>query len=147
MSWAIERQEILGQIQSSDLIFTDITNTYKLTHYYDHEPRVFYVKSTIKPEIMEALIAYIQYEMSNVEMEYSMDQTEVIYILKEFYNAADSKRGKNMTHIDLYWNWEKWCGAARELQSVELFKRDGLKEKLKDMYSGDQKNEWLTNNK
>ncbi|ATF13583.1 hypothetical protein A616_16835 [Brevibacillus brevis X23] len=63
-----------------------------------------------------------------------MDQTEAIAILKDFYSVQECKRSKS-TQIDLYYNWEWWCGVAEQLSGVKLFHREGLVEKLKQLYS------------
>lgn len=134
MSWINEREEIINRIKCSETIHSEQVFTYKLTHYYDFEPRPHYFKSNVSPDVMDALIAYIQFEMDDIEMAYSIDQTEVINILCEFYQARESKRGKSMHHIDLYYNREKWCGVSDEVQNIELFQRKGLKERLKEMH-------------
>lgn len=129
MDWKTQRHALINRIKTGANLYTSDTYVYRLTHSYDHQPRNFYVKTNIVPEVMDALIAYIQFEMSEIEMEHDTDQTEVISILKQFYNAQDSKRSKSV-HIDLYYNWEKWCGATEEIQNIEPFHREGLKEAL-----------------
>lgn len=139
MYWISEREAILEQLENIQSLNGNDAYTYKLTHYYDHKPRPHYFKSNINPNIMDALIAYIQFEMFETVMSGDMNQSDVILILKEFYQASDSKRGRQMVHIDLYLNWEKWYGFADRLSGIELFKREGLEKRLKEISSKDKR--------
>lgn len=123
----IERINALTDLHSKE------TYTYRLTHRYDHTPRKFYIQANIPPFVMDALIAFLQFEAAEKLQEYNMDQIEAIAILKDFYNVQECKRSKS-TEIDLYYNWEWWCGVANQLSDVKLFQRDGLLEKFKQLY-------------
>jgi hypothetical protein len=98
-------------------------NPYCLTHYYDEKLRRFYVEAPYDFDTFQAICAYIQYELSELDMTYSMDQTEVIEILETFYDCKKVKRTR-ASQVDLYYNWEYFCGVG--LQEVECLKRDGM---------------------
>ncbi|MCM3273978.1 hypothetical protein [Paenibacillus elgii] len=98
---------------------------YCLTHTYDLRPKRFYVEAPYSHDVFEAICAYIQFECSEMEETYSMDQTDVIEILEKFYECKKVKRAKAIK-VDLYYNWECFCGSG--LQSVECLKRSGMNE-------------------
>lgn len=101
---------------------------YCLTHTYDEKKRRFYVEAPYDTEEFEAICAYIQFECSEIEESFSMDQTDIIEILENFYDCKKIKRTR-ATQVDLYLNWEYFCGSG--VQSVDCLKRTGMDEYFK----------------
>ncbi|GMX64535.1 hypothetical protein Elgi_38040 [Paenibacillus elgii] len=116
----VEQLKKLSEIPEENKMYS-----YCLTHTYDEKPRRFYVEAPYKSDVFEAICAYIQYECSELEETYSMDQTDVIEILDIFYGCKKSKRAISY-QVDLYLNWEYFCGS--QLQTVECLKREGMNE-------------------
>ncbi|OMD76848.1 hypothetical protein [Paenibacillus odorifer] len=116
--------------QWTDLKKTRTSQLYALTHTYDTElNRKLYIKAPYDYEIFNAICAYIQFECSELESSYGMDQTDVIEVLEAFYNCSSSfsiekKKMKKAKIVDLYINWEQHCGSG--IQEVEVLKRDGM---------------------
>lgn len=122
-------KEIVSRLKEFDQIpKSAMTHDYCLTHTYDEENRKFYVESPYDSEEFEAICAYIQFECSEVEESYAIDQTEVIEILEKFYDCKQSQQS-TAAEIDLYENWEYFCGS--DVQSVECLKRDGMNDYFK----------------
>ncbi|MNW32182.1 hypothetical protein D3C74_91190 [compost metagenome] len=107
--------------------------TYVLTHTYDHEPRSFFISAPYSFNHMNALIAFIQLESSDIEETYGMDQTEVIKVLSTFYDCQSLEiEDENASEIDLYTNWETWAAPYGDvIQEIPQFKREGLADLLK----------------
>lgn len=109
--------------QLNELPKTQNMIPYCLTHTYDEKVRRYYVEAPYMPDVFEAICAYIQFECSEIEETFSMDQTDVIEVLEKFYGCNKIKRTR-ANQVDLYLNWEWFCGS--DIQSVECLKRDGM---------------------
>lgn len=62
-----------------------------------------------------------------------MDQEDVLEVLEKLYDctgkfSATKEELEDAVEIDLYINWEVYCGCAEDIQSIELLHREGLKE-------------------
>lgn len=130
--------DILNEVLQRDTLFDDNHYTYHLTHTYDKEPRKIIITSNIEPYAMDLLIAYIQYQASEIDMSYGMDQEDIQRIIKEIY--SESKKKDNVYNmdltpceIDLYINWEWWCGRADQVMNIELFHNQKLKTMLEEI--------------
>lgn len=119
-------KEITSRLkQCTQIPKSESNHVYCLTHTYDENPRRFYVETPYNADEFEAICAYIQFECSEIEQSYSMDQAEVIEILEEFYDCKKIKRVK-ATEVDLYENWEYFCGS--DIQSVDCLKRERMED-------------------
>ncbi|ATF13584.1 hypothetical protein A616_16840 [Brevibacillus brevis X23] len=56
------RLKLIERINTLTNLYSEETYTYRLTHQYDHTPRKFYVQAKIEPLVMDALIAFLQFE-------------------------------------------------------------------------------------
>ncbi|MFB5678792.1 hypothetical protein [Paenibacillus terreus] len=122
---------LVEELKHAETIKDKEQHTFVLTHTYDQETRLFFFRGPYAEETMNALIAYIQHKGSEIDMAYGMDQTEVITVLKKFYDCSDTDLSMGATEIDLYINWEQWAGA--DLLNVAPFEREGLDEFLKTL--------------
>ncbi|QDX94666.1 hypothetical protein EEL30_21740 [Brevibacillus laterosporus] len=129
-------KQIVECLKHGISIYSDKIYTYGLSHTYDIEKRTLYVQSRINPIHMDALIAFIQFEMSEkVDECYSMNQEDVISVLHKFFGVIklDNKQKYSKSfEIDLYCNWESWCGSR--VWEVEQFKIEGMIEELQKIY-------------
>ncbi|MGC6589089.1 hypothetical protein ACPV3A_29610 [Paenibacillus sp. Dod16] len=140
--WGIrykDRQEVLDTVFQQENIFTATHYTYHLTHTYDREPRRILLSSTIEPYTMDLLIAYIQFVASDIDMHYSVDQEDVIRVVKDLYsnqaqvNTNVINLDPTPCEIDLHINWEWWCGQYDRIMSHKLFHNDRLQNMLDEI--------------
>ncbi|QNR65402.1 hypothetical protein IAQ67_16030 [Paenibacillus peoriae] len=125
------RKEFVQSLMSLDeLKKLDDNHVYYLSHTYNNDPnRKVYFKAPYDLDTINAVCAYIQFECSEIEMSYSMDESEVIEILEKFYDcsstfSADNGDVKTAQNINLYINWETHCGS--NVQTVNSLKRKGM---------------------
>ncbi|WP_145142101.1 hypothetical protein [Paenibacillus sp. Y412MC10] len=140
--WGIrtrEKLDVMNSVFQQDTLFSESHFTYHLTHTYDKEPRKIILTSTIEPYTMDLLIAYIQFVASDIDMQYSIDQEEIKRIVKELY-SNHSRPDDNLykldptpCEIDLYINWEWWCGQADSIMSYPVFHNDRLQSILEEI--------------
>lgn len=128
-------KRVVEYVKSKNELKDDKDYIYFLTHTYDEESRKIWVKAPYKPETFEVICAYVQYECSDIEQSFSMDQTDVIKVLEQFYDcsgtfSAAKEDKRKAVEIDLYENWEIYCGLAGDIQDIDLLRRDGMKEVL-----------------
>ncbi|OMF76663.1 hypothetical protein [Paenibacillus glucanolyticus] len=142
IEWGIrykDRQEVLDTVFQQENIFTATHYTYHLTHTYDREPRRILLTSTIEPYTMDLLIAYIQFVASDIDMHYSVDQEDVIRVVKDLYsnqaqiNTNVINLDPTPCEIDLHINWEWWCGQSDRIMSHKLFHNDTLQNMLEEI--------------
>ncbi|MBG9776126.1 hypothetical protein [Brevibacillus laterosporus] len=131
------RKQVVEGLKHGVSIYSDKSYKYGLAHTYNLEKRTSYFRSRINPIYMDALIALIQFEMSEkVDKCYSMDQEDVINILSKFFGVIklDKQQKYNRSFvIDLYCNWEMWCGSR--VWEVEQFKKEGMIEELQKIFN------------
>lgn len=121
----------MSTIHSEDSVFT-----YKLSHTYDIEPSRTVVQTTIIPEAIDVLTAYIMYKAAEFDDHFDMENEELAKILVKFYgafNGIESDDCQIDENFDLYLAWEKYCGRVDDIYSIELFHRDGLDEYLEEL--------------
>jgi hypothetical protein len=117
------RESIIEQVKGLDSFTGDKFLTYKLSHTYEIEPTPIYVKSKIAPDTMNLLIAYIQFEGAEIKEEYGLGQEEVVPLLTKYFDVeVVSERKRGLYNIDLYENWEIWCGVADKVMELDFFK-------------------------
>ena len=126
-----DRDDVINEVLLRDNLYSDIHYTYHLTHTYDNEPRRIVVTSTIEPYTMDLLVAYIQFHACDIDSRHGMDQVEVKRILKELYSGTQQKNNMytmdpTPCEIDLYVNWEWWCGKSDRVMDCTLFQNDRL---------------------
>lgn len=124
------RDNVVERLKRTDVLKDGNGNHYVLTHTHDRSPRHFYVIAPYSTDTMNALVAFIQQEASNIEETYGMDQADVIEVLTKLYGCeASSEKLENAYEIDLFLNWEMW--ASSDVLSIPALKRDGLTEILR----------------
>ncbi|MDN4067667.1 hypothetical protein QYF50_07145 [Paenibacillus vini] len=134
-----DKQDVLSEVFQHDSLFSATHYTYHLTHTYDNEPRKIILSSTIEPYTMDLLIAYIQFVGSDIDMHFSIDQEDVKRIVKELYSNPSETDNNVYTldptpcEIDLYINWEWWCGQSDRIMSHTLFHNDRLQNVLEEI--------------
>ncbi|MFC5402352.1 hypothetical protein [Cohnella soli] len=100
---------------------------YALTHTHDESPRQFYIKAPYSEDTMNVLIAFIQFASSELDECFGMDQADIIDVLKELYDCEPSQDPlPDAAEIDLYLNWEIWCGVGDRVQALEYLGHDRL---------------------
>jgi hypothetical protein len=101
-------------------------------------------------DTFDVIVAFIQYECSEIEESFGMDQENVIKVLEKFYGCKELETPNRTSYyeVDLYENWEMFCGTADQIQSLELLKREGLKELLMEFVEAfyQSKPEWRPKN-
>ncbi|MGM1023196.1 MAG: hypothetical protein ACQEXV_22420 [Bacillota bacterium] len=132
-------KKVIEKLKQAESLKDGKHYAYVLSHTYDQDPtRLFYFRAPYSEEVMNALIAFIQYQCSAIEITYSMDQTEIVEILTTLYDCTESKEPiLNATKIDLYVNWERWVHP--DLRTVSLFMRDELNSMLHNFLLEDVK--------
>ena len=111
---------------------------YHLTHTYDIGDNSVRFSANIAPHVVDLLLAYIQFECSDIDNCYSMSQSELMSIVADLYGEVGiHSKTEETKEIDLYVNWETWCSCAEEVQKIELFKRTELSDRLESII-----NEW-----
>ncbi|MFB5758949.1 hypothetical protein [Paenibacillus medicaginis] len=131
------RKEFVQSMMSlSKLKKADEYCVYYLTHAYNIDPnRKLYFKAPYNYETINSICAYIQFECSEFDMSYTIDEAEVIEILENYYDcsssfSAEKEDIKKVKGIDLYINWESHCGS--NVQSVNCLRRDGMEKYFKE---------------
>lgn len=115
---------------------------YVLTHTHDESPRKFYLKAPYSEDTMNVLIAFIQFESNDIDDIYGMDQCDVIEVLKALYGCEPIQESlPEATEIDLYLNWEIWCGVSDRVQALSYLGHEQLKSMLQGFI-----NSWLSTN-
>ncbi|WP_339193836.1 hypothetical protein MKY95_18920 [Paenibacillus sp. FSL P4-0176] len=129
------REEIVQLVTKKKNLTQKKINIYCLTHTHDTEPREYWVKAPYSVNVFNTLVAYIQFELSDIEQSYGMDQEDLIKILEQFYDCKQTEKPDRGTYfeIDLYYNWEYFCSAYDDVQKIESMRRLGLKEALADI--------------
>ncbi|WP_063562920.1 hypothetical protein [Paenibacillus sp. O199] len=125
---------VMGKLKLKD----DKLKLYYLTHTYDEKQSRVWVKAPYDQETFEVICAHIQYECFEIEESYGMSQEDVLKVLENLYECSgtfsstkDEKR--KAIEVDLYQNWEIYCGLANDIQDIELLKRAEMNETLKDI--------------
>ena len=128
------REELIEKLKKKKNIKSSKFSFYGLTHTHDHdENRVVYVSAPYSYHTMVALLAFIQFEGCEICQEYDLDQDDIIEVLEKLYDCkkVSALEVKSYQKIDLYLNWELFCGAYDEIRSIDHFKIDGIVEILK----------------
>lgn len=127
--------DIVEYVQTKGNLESDVNYLYFLTHTYDEQQRKIWVKAPYDYETFNVICAYIQFECAEFEQSFSIDQTDVLEVLKKYYDCTgnfsvvkeDKRKAKE---INLYLNWEQFCGCAEKIQSIESLHREGMNELL-----------------
>ena len=129
----MKNQELKDQLS----VYGDLEYYYRFSHAYDHEPATpVYLESKVQFHTMEVLVAYLQFECSDIEESFDLGQENLANILVKFFDGkivTADLLSKSSYEIDLYLNWEEWCSMASIIQEMELFERDGLKDYLREL--------------
>lgn len=127
-------KEVVELISKKKKLKSTKERTYCLTHIYDEKPRNFWVLAPYSLEVFETICAYIQYECSDIEQSYGMSQEDIVKALEQLYEckAIETPRAGRYYKVDLYENWEIYCGQAGEVQKIETLKREGLRDLLEE---------------
>lgn len=121
------RERILQSLSQGELPKADPARAFVLTHTHDESQRQCYLRAPYTRDVLNVLIAYIQFQSSDLEDVYGMDQTEMVEILCELYDCEAFQEPILVAEeIDLYLNWEEWCGLAEEVQSLSVFSKERL---------------------
>lgn len=131
----MNKTEVVEYAKNKEDLKSDKCYIYYLTHTYDEKSRKIWVKAPYEQEIFEVICAYIQYECAEIEESFSMDQKDVLEVLEKHYgctgNFSIAKEDKKKAQeINLYHNWEIYCGKAEDIQNIASLRRDGMKELL-----------------
>ncbi|QHW35554.1 hypothetical protein GZH47_32225 (plasmid) [Paenibacillus rhizovicinus] len=130
------REAILNELAKCDdvnrLMQGMTTRThFVLTHTHDESPRPLYLNGPYTADAMNVLVAFIQLESWELEETYGMDQTDVAGVLTQLYGCHVSETPlAKPVEIDLYLNWEEWCGVADQVSALQVFQNERLREVL-----------------
>lgn len=132
-----EREEMINSIASKTDIKSDKQYVYYLCHTYNHDVnKKVWVKAPYDQETFDILCAYIQFECAEIKESCSMSEEDILNVLEQYYDCTGSfsisrNEKKKAVEVDLYENWEYYCGEAVRIQKIESLKREGLTEQLK----------------
>lgn len=131
----MNKNEVVEYVENKKFLKSEKDFIYYLTHTYDEEPRRVWVKAPYDQETFEIICAYIQYECSEIEESFSMDQKDMLEVLENYYDCTGNfsiakEDKKKAIEIDLYENWEIYCGLADRIQNIELMHHNGMRELL-----------------
>ena len=120
--------EQINKVNKLKSIYGKREHYYVFTHTYDTiTPTPVYIKSNIRPKLMDLLVAFIQFKASNILMEYEIYQTDLKDLLIKHFNCEEVMYvNHTFTEIDLYLNWEYWCSVAENVESINHFNKTEL---------------------
>lgn len=137
-----KRDQAVERIQGLSTIYGEEKFIYKISHFYDIIPFDAFVSVNIAPENMQMLVASIQFLGHEMDHSFSLDQRDVVKLIKKHFNgktvSKKAKESQPVYKIDLFENWEDWCGRAGELVLVEGFELGKIVEDLKKIVEGDK---------
>ncbi len=128
-----KRLEIINKLKKKKNIKFKNLYLFGLTHTYDHDSnRIEFVAAPYSYDTMNILLAHIQHEGAKISQEYSLDQDEIIEVLEKLYGCkrVNTIEDKSYYKIDLYINWEQFCGVMGEIENIEQIKNHGIEEIL-----------------
>lgn len=128
-----KRERIIDHVKGMENLYSTEEYVYHISHMYSVEPSKTYVKTKLRSEVVDLFIAYLQYKSSEHYMEYSLEEEKAADILVKYFNAEKVNAKKYDYDIDLYENWEYWCGIADKVLSIQRFNLKGLDEEIKQM--------------
>jgi hypothetical protein len=130
-------KQVVEYVESLTQLKSDREHIYYLTHTYNLDKnKKVWVKAPYQPEVFEVICAYVQYELAEFDQSISMDEEDLLEVLEKLYDctgkfSCTKEEKKQAIEIDLYENWEIYCGQiAKRIMNMELLKRDGLNELL-----------------
>ncbi|MGP3788446.1 hypothetical protein [Paenibacillus sp. 1A_MP2] len=129
------RENRLHEVLQKKKLNSHTLYAYMLTHTYGFEDTICIMNSSIEPQIMEFLIAYIQLQASDIDPHYGMSEDEVMDIVLMLYDNPVEiiEYDPDICEIDLFLNWETWCGYDKEIMDMELFRQDELQSVLRNI--------------
>lgn len=137
-----KRDQAVARIQELTSIYEEEKFIYKISHFYDIIPFDAFVSVNIAPENMQMLVASIQFLGHEMDHSFSLDQRDVVKLIKKHFNgkmvSKKAKESQPVYKIDLFENWEDWCGRAGELVLVKGFDLSKIVEDLKKIVEGDK---------
>lgn len=129
--------ERLRAIEEMDSITGELYYNYELIHEYDIDRTPLHFQTNIAPNVMNPLIAYIEFQIeSSIDDSISADKEDIIQVIDEFYGNITPLDGHHFSYqmckINQYYNREYWCGSTLASE-FKPFKREGLSEYLKSI--------------
>ncbi|PZT57362.1 hypothetical protein [Paenibacillus silvae] len=130
-------KQVVEMAKDKNELKDDKFNLFYLTHTYDEKQSKVWVKAPYNAETFEVICAYIQYECFELEDGYGMGQEDVLKVLEKFYGCSGTfsvskEEKKSGIKIDLYENWEIYCGLANDIQNIKTLKREGMNDLLSE---------------
>ncbi|WP_338657319.1 hypothetical protein V6B14_22395 (plasmid) [Sporosarcina psychrophila] len=133
------RQEQIKKVDESKSIFGKKEYYYLLNHTYDLKPSSICFKSKINFEAMELLVANLQFKAEGIKEPYSFEQSDMRNILIDHFQCEGEPESPRVyNHIDLYLNWEKWCGVADLVSSIGHFQKEEVLRDLEKLINIEQ---------
>ena len=128
-----ERELIIKTIKELESLYSPNGTIYYLSHFYSIEPSKTYIKSTLPSRVVNLFIAYLQFKASEYLEEFSLGEEQAADMMVKYLKAEKVNDIQPNFEIDLYFNWEDWCGTADKITSLDVFNFNGLDEDLKQM--------------
>lgn len=130
----LTREDQIKKVMDAKSIFGKKENYFVLSHTYDTSVSLVLLKSKMTNLSMELLVAYLQFKADEIKHAYSFHQTDMEAILvRHFQCEKPPYYPEKWKHIDLYENWEKWCGISGMVDSIHHFKDENVLSDLENL--------------
>lgn len=124
-------EEIIHLVKNNNSLFQPFPYSYCLV--FKGEQPIFFT-SNIYPEMMDLIIAYIQFIASGINEFYGLEQTDIVDIINTLYQPKHKEPNREDIEgeyvFDSFYNWEYWSAYANKVQTIDLFHHEKLNEKL-----------------
>ncbi len=104
---------------------------YRFTHYFGFPEDVVTLVSKLPPPVMEVVIAHVQYVSGEPGGANALDNREVASVITHVYGGrviSAHPHNQAMIVIDLYYNWEKFCGLLGEFDKPSALRKSAVRE-------------------
>lgn len=128
------REEIIEKVVNQKNIYKKKEKFYVLKHTYDITPTPVIIKTTMNSDTVDLLVAYLQYKADEMKHAYSLHQSDMAELMAEHFDCEviDQYSGRYY-EIDLYENWEYWCGVANKVTEIPHFHNEELLNELNEL--------------
>ncbi|MDF9763795.1 hypothetical protein OKW24_005691 [Peribacillus simplex] len=95
---------------------------YQITHEYAYDAEIWNVTSPMNPEEFELLIAYIQFEVNEIDEHVSLIHIDMVQRVLPLYGCKrtfDDILDDDDHDFDLHWIWESNTGKYDEILKME----------------------------
>jgi hypothetical protein len=121
------KENVINKVDLLENIFEKRPTYFMFNHTYDISPRPVYMKTHLGYDTVDLLAAYLQLKADEMEHAYSLDQVDMVNLMVKHFDCEilDSEP-EDYYHLDLYENWEWWCGVADQVEAIHHFNKEEL---------------------